>query len=264
MIPADQTAAELVPIAIDNRPEIASQRELLAAANQRLKQEKKRPFLPNLIIVNPSTATGLLAAGNLSQVPNAGLGADAHSAAFEVAAVWELQNAGLGDLGLIRQAGAGNDLASMKIVRTLFRVQGRGDPGAGPPPDRSGSRLPRRRRVCGRRRVGRQNFIGLRETTRPAGELLRLVVRPQEDVAAIHCPQRGLRAILRGCQRVQRGAVRALSRAGAASPMGHLATVANSLDPARWKARADARGRAGVRRAARIGLSVTEWICPFS
>ena len=30
-----------------------------------------------------------------------------------------------------------------------------------------------------------KNFIGLRETTRPAGELLRLVVRPQEDVAAL-------------------------------------------------------------------------------
>jgi outer membrane protein TolC len=30
-----------------------------------------------------------------------------------------------------------------------------------------------------------KNFIGLRETTRPAGELLRLVVRPQEVVAAL-------------------------------------------------------------------------------
>lgn len=30
-----------------------------------------------------------------------------------------------------------------------------------------------------------KNFIGLKETTRPAGELLRLVVRPQEVVAAI-------------------------------------------------------------------------------
>ena len=30
-----------------------------------------------------------------------------------------------------------------------------------------------------------KNFIGLRETTRPAGELLRVVVRPQEVVAAL-------------------------------------------------------------------------------
>ena len=30
-----------------------------------------------------------------------------------------------------------------------------------------------------------KNFIGLRETARPAGELLRLIVRPQEVVAAL-------------------------------------------------------------------------------
>ena len=30
-----------------------------------------------------------------------------------------------------------------------------------------------------------KNFIGLRETARPAGELLRLIIRPQEVVAAI-------------------------------------------------------------------------------
>ena len=59
-----------------NRPEIASQRELLAAANNRLKQEKKRPFLPTLSIISTSTSTGLLAAGNLSAGPNAGLGAN--------------------------------------------------------------------------------------------------------------------------------------------------------------------------------------------
>jgi outer membrane protein TolC len=38
LIPADQTATELVPIALNNRPEIASQRELLAAAELRLPQ----------------------------------------------------------------------------------------------------------------------------------------------------------------------------------------------------------------------------------
>ena len=30
-----------------------------------------------------------------------------------------------------------------------------------------------------------KNFVGLRETTRPAGELLNLVVRPQEVVASL-------------------------------------------------------------------------------
>ena len=185
LIPGDPTAAELVPIAINNRPEIVSQRELLAAANQRLKQEKKRPFLPTMIMTSNSTTTGLLAAGNLSAGPNAGLGANAPAANFEVAAVWQLQNVGLGNIGLIRQRRAEQDLASIEVTRILFRV-------------RSEVAQALARVQTARTRIGQtdeglrqaiasadKNFVGLRETTRPAGELLRLVVRPQEVVAAL-------------------------------------------------------------------------------
>ena len=42
-----------------------------------------------------------------------------------------------------------------------------------------------------------KNFIGLRETARPAGELLRLIVRPQEVVAAIDRAEHRLRAVRR-------------------------------------------------------------------
>jgi outer membrane protein TolC len=185
LIPADETAAELVSIAINNRPEIASQRELLAAANNRLKQEKTRPFLPNILLLSPTTTTGLLAAGNLAGGPNAGLGANAHSAAFEVAAVWELQNAGIGNIGRIRQRRAEQDLAAIDVTRTLFRV--RADV------SQALARLQTARARVPITEYGLwqatesadKNFIGLRETTRPAGELLRLVVRPQEVVAAL-------------------------------------------------------------------------------
>jgi outer membrane protein TolC len=185
LIPGDPTAAELVPIAINNRPEIASQRELLAAANQRLKQEKKRPFLPSLIMTSNSTTTGLLAAGNLSAGPNAGLGANAPAANFEVAAVWQLQNVGVGNIGRIRQRKAEQNLASIEVTRILFRV-------------RAEVAQALARVQTARARIGQtdeglrqaiesadKNFVGLRETTRPAGELLRLVVRPQEVVAAL-------------------------------------------------------------------------------
>ncbi len=185
LISAEQTVAELVPVAINSRPEIATQRELLAAANQRLKQEKKRPLLPNLIVTSPATATGLLAAGNLSAGPNAGLGANAHSAFFELAAVWQLQNAGIGNIGLIRQRRAEQDLAAIEVTRTLFRV--RADV------TQALARLQTARARVPVTEMGLwqatesadKNFIGLRETARPAGELLRLIVRPQEVVAAL-------------------------------------------------------------------------------
>ena len=185
LIPGDQTAAELVPIAINNRPEIASQRELLAAANERLKQEKKRPFLPTMIITTNTTNTGLLAAGNLSAGPNGSLGANGPAANFEVAAVWQLQNAGIGNIGRIRQRRAEQDLASIDVTRILFRVRAE--------VQQALARLQTARARIPQTEEGLQqaiesadkNFIGLRETTRPAGELLRLVVRPQEDVAAL-------------------------------------------------------------------------------
>jgi outer membrane protein TolC len=185
LIPADQMLAELVPVAINNRPEITSQRELLAAANQRLQQEKKRPFLPNLVVLSPTTATGLLAAGNLSSGPNGLMGANGHSASFDVAAIWELQNAGLGNVGRIRQRRAEQDLASIEVTRTVYRVRAEVSQAVARV-ETARARVPQTEE--GLRQATEsadKNFIGLRETTRPAGELLRLVVRPQEDVAAL-------------------------------------------------------------------------------
>ena len=93
----------------------------------------------------------------------------------------------------------------------------------GPAADRPGSRAETEEGLRQAIESADKNFIGLRETTRPAGELLRLVVRPQEVVAALIALERGLRAILGGRQRVQRGPVRPLSCARPASPVGHVA-----------------------------------------
>jgi outer membrane protein TolC len=185
LIPADQTAAELVPVAIANRPEIAAQRELLAAANQRLQQERKRPFLPTLYVVSPTTGTGVLAAGNLSVGPNGWLGANGPASNFEVAAVWQLQNGGLGNLGRIRQRRAEQDLASIDVTRTLFRVRAEVQQALARF-QTARTRVPQTAEGLAQAvESADKNFIGLRQTTRPAGELLRLVVRPQEVVAAL-------------------------------------------------------------------------------
>jgi outer membrane protein TolC len=184
-IQADQTAAELIAVALENRPEIASQRELLIATNQRLRQEQTRPFLPNLVIVSPTTATGLLAAGNLAAGPNQFMNENRHAANFEVAAVWQLRNGGLGNLGRIRQRRAEQDLAAIEVTRTLFRVRAEVSQALARL-QTAWARVPQTEE--GLRQATEsadKNFIGLRETTRPAGELLRLVVRPQEVVAAL-------------------------------------------------------------------------------
>jgi outer membrane protein TolC len=185
LIPAASTAEELMPVALQNRPEIASRRELVAAAEQLLRQEQKRPFLPNLVITSPSTTTALLAAGNLASGPNGSLASNGGRMDLEVAAVWQLRNGGVGNIGLIRQRRAEQDVAAIELTRAVFKVKS--------DVAQALARLTTARlRVVEADEEVRQaiesadkNFIGLRETTRPAGELLRLIIRPQEVVAAI-------------------------------------------------------------------------------
>jgi outer membrane protein TolC len=185
LIPDERSPDELMPIALNNRPEIASRRELVAAAELILRREKNRPFLPNLIVLSPATTTGLLAGGNFSAGANDSLGQNGSRFDVEVAAVWQLQNGGVGNIGRIRQSRAEQDVASIELTRTVFRVKSE--------VSQAVARLQTARaRVVDTEEGVRQaiesadkNFIGLRETTRPAGELLRLIVRPQEVVQAI-------------------------------------------------------------------------------
>ncbi len=185
LVPPGCTAAELTPVALTNRPEIASRRELVGAAEQLLREEQKRPFLPNLIVGSPATSSGLIAAGNLASGPNGSLNTNGGRLDIEVAAVWQLRNGGIGNIGLIRQRRAEQDVAAIELTRAVFRVKSE--------VAQAVARLQTARvRVVETDEGVRQaiesadkNFIGLRETTRPAGELLRLIIRPQEVVAAI-------------------------------------------------------------------------------
>jgi outer membrane protein TolC len=184
-VPADRAPEELVPIALKNRPEIASRRELVAAAEQLLREEKSRPFLPNLVVVSPATSTGLLSAGYFAAGANNAMNTSGGRFDLEVAAVWQLQNGGLGNVGRIRQRKAEQGLASIELTRIMYRVKSE--------VSQAVARLDTARvRVVETEEGVRQaiesadkNFIGLRETTRPAGSLLNLIVRPQEVVAAI-------------------------------------------------------------------------------
>ena len=185
LVSCDQSAKELVPIAVNNRPEISSRRELVAAADALLRREQKRPFLPDLVVSSATSNTGLMAAGNLSSGANGSLNSNGSAFAIDVAAVWQLQNGGIGNVGRIRQQRADRDLASIEFTRTVYRVKAE--------VTQAVARLQTARaRVVATAEGLRQaiesadkNFIGLRETARPAGELLRLIIRPQEVVAAI-------------------------------------------------------------------------------
>ncbi len=185
LLPDSPPADELMYIALANRPEIASRRDLAAAAEKILKQERSRPFLPQLYILSPATANGQIAAGNFAGGPNQYLSANNSRFDIELSAVWQLQNAGVGNVGRIRQRKAELGVAELELTRTMFRVRSE--------IAQAVARLQTSRIRVRETQEGvdqaiqsaDKNFVGLSQTTRPAGELLRLVVRPQEVVAAI-------------------------------------------------------------------------------
>ena len=185
MVSAEQLAEELVPIALKTRPEIASRRGAAAAAQELVRQEQWRPFVPNLYILSPTTTTGLLGAGTNYAGPNGSLNSNGSRLDYELAAVWQVQNAGIGNVGRIRQRRAEQDVATIEVTRIVFRVRSE--------VAQAVARLQTARiRVVDTEEEVRQaiesadkNFVGLRQTARPGGELLQLVVRPQEVVAAI-------------------------------------------------------------------------------
>ncbi len=151
LISADSTPDQLIPVALNSRPELASRRDLLVAAHELLRREKSRPFLPNLIVTSPATSTGQLAGGNFSAGPNGSMGSNGGRFDIELAAVWQLQNGGLGNVGLIRQRRAEQNLASIELTRTVYRVQVRGLAGRRAARRRPESASSRPRRACGRR-----------------------------------------------------------------------------------------------------------------
>jgi outer membrane protein TolC len=186
VVPPGCGADELVQIALGSRPEIASQRELLLSTEQLLRREKSRPFLPNLVLSTPGTSSaGVLPAGEFYTGANGSLNGAGSRSDFSAALYWQLTNGGLGNVGLIKQAKGVRNSAEIEVTRTLFRVRSEVAQALARV-QTSAERVPRAE-IELREAVqsADKNFVGLRETTRPAGELLNLVVRPQEVVAAL-------------------------------------------------------------------------------
>jgi outer membrane protein TolC len=176
---------DLIPVALTNRPELASQQAEVQATLAALKQERFRPLIPSVLLRGYSTpVTGTLAAGYFgggsnSTVANGGLRGD-----VDLQLLWQFDNLGFGNRGRIHQREAENKLAAVE----LFRIQ-----------DRVAAEVARAyaeaqmaaRRVESATKEVRwaqasadKNLIALGQPRTTAGQV-QLLVRPQEAVAAV-------------------------------------------------------------------------------
>jgi outer membrane protein TolC len=185
LVPPDERIEQLLTLAIMSRPELAAYRALAQAAEHRWREERFRPFVPTVYGRGGATQTpdplafGMFGGGSGGNLSNFGMRDD-----FEIQVIWELKNLGFGNRALVRQREAElessrmlafrtQDLVAREVVQSLEQLRsaasrvGQADEGL-------------RDAV----QSANDNLKGLGETKRVGGNIVILVIRPQESVAA--------------------------------------------------------------------------------
>jgi outer membrane protein TolC len=175
---------DLIPVALTNRPELASHQAVVQSVAATIRRERGRMLLPSLMINGFQTPNEMIQAGIFGLGSNTSLnqwtGRDDLSYQF----LWEYEAFGIGNLARIKQQRGEQSLAIIE----LFKIQDQ----VAADVTRAQARLQSATaRVMQADRALRTaiitfngNFEGLRQTTR-FGDVLVLVNRPQEVVFAL-------------------------------------------------------------------------------
>ena len=101
LLPEDSALEPLVEAAVRSRPEVAARAAAVGEAETRRRQERVRPWLPT---VSAGFSAGTFGAG--AEQTNTSLGSFAGRTDFDVLAVWNVQNLGLGNRARVRRTDA--------------------------------------------------------------------------------------------------------------------------------------------------------------
>ena len=186
LISPSQPVDGLISLGLTSRPELSSNQALVQATIVKLKQEKMRPFIPSLLLQGNSGANGN-SAPLLGGATSAGVnGQFTGGSRFDMnaAVLWELKNFGLGNRALIKD----REGHRQQALVDLFMIQDR----VAAEVAQSQSQLSSASDRISFADAGLKNALisydgnlkGMSETTR-FGDVLMLVNRPQEVVAAL-------------------------------------------------------------------------------
>ncbi len=176
---------ELIPLALTNRPELAAQQALVQATLARLKQEKMRPLMPSVLVRgNATNPAGTLSSGVFGGGVNDDLKNFGARNSVDAQLIWELQNLGLGNRALVRERQAENQQALLALFRAQDRVAAEVAQ-AHAQARRAANRVPEAEEgLKSAAETVKLSLEGIGQTKR-TGELLVLVFRPAEAVAAV-------------------------------------------------------------------------------
>jgi outer membrane protein TolC len=185
LVSPEKTPDELIPIALNTRPELTFTQAQVEAARYKLQQERYRPLVPNFVLRGGGTtppyamAVGAYGSGSGSTVGDMMARSD-----WDVEVIWELRNFGLGNAALIR-----GRQAELELVRAQdYRFR---DLVAREVTDAWSDLRSAHRRLAESERELREadlsaakNLQALGETKR-LGAIIILVIRPLEVVASL-------------------------------------------------------------------------------
>jgi uncharacterized protein (TIGR03000 family) len=185
LLAPEQPLDTLLPVALLGRPELVSYRALAESALKRWREEQYRPFLPIVMARGNSTQTpDPLAISALGGGPGGAIENFRTRFDYQVQVLWELKNLGFGNLGLMRQrkaeyevskvqAARMQDYVAREVAQALAQVQSA--------QDRVGMAEEGLKQAV---LSADHNLAAVGEVKRVGGQLMGLVIRPLEAIAA--------------------------------------------------------------------------------
>jgi hypothetical protein len=173
-------------VALTNRPELASRKALVQAAEVRVRREKARPLLPIVMLNGFQTSGGMMIQGGVFGLgPNSSLNQWTGRDDVSLQCMWQLEGFGIGNLARIKNQRAQQsrsiidlrriqDRVAADVTRARARVQS------------AASRVLQADRAL---RTGIIAFNGQLEglgQTRRFGDVLALTYRPQEVIYSLN------------------------------------------------------------------------------
>jgi outer membrane protein TolC len=185
LIDLSKTVDELIPIALTSRPELAAQQAQVQLTLTLLRQERLRPLIPSVLLRGYSTpVTGTLGAGVFAGGSNSSISTSGLRSDFDLQVLWQFDNLGFGNRAKVHLREAENRLALVDLFRVQDRVASEVAQA------HAQAQLVARRVDLAEKGVqsalnsADKNLVALGQT-KGAGNLVILLVRPQEAAAAV-------------------------------------------------------------------------------
>jgi outer membrane protein TolC len=185
LVALDQPVDDLIQIGLTNRPELAAQQALVRAALERLRQERIRPLVPSVLLRGAATnPAGTLAFGAFGGGINDSLNHFNTRNDIDVQVLWELENLGFGNKARVDEQRAAHRLAVLESFRIQDRVAAEVVQAFAQAQEAAARQKEAEEGLKNAADSVEKHFEGLGQTKR-SGNLIQLVVRPQEAVAAV-------------------------------------------------------------------------------